>query len=251
MRLYLFLLFFIFSRVSVCQQVDRDIFDSTLGEEKAYAYSVLEGSFEKFLKSNYANRHSLSERIKGFLKDIQKQNINWTFDDSLSYSTLLQIEKSGLRKDILLYESEAYHERFPFEKYIEEYESSEEISNSGEIDENFEEIIEIPLTSEGNEKGVIKDELEFQQLKDKFPKPNRNGLFYYALAKAQTNNDDIIAYVSLITEFEESPSPSLLAFAFLSGFSDDELVGWENKLILIIEIYLKSIIQNDIMKNRE
>lgn len=247
MKLYLILLVFSISQLAIGQQLDREVFESTLGKDKAYAYSVLEVSFEEFLKLNYPNGSSLSERVKSYLKDIKNQNINWTFNDSLSISTLEQLEKSGLRRDILLYNNESYKERFDFENYLNKDTSTVEIETGG-VDEDFEEIKEIPLTDRKEEKTFRKEELKRQKQRSKFPTPNRNGLFYYALVKAQSNNEDVKLYVSLITKYEESPSPSLIAAAFSENFSSNELIEWENRLIMIVEIYLKSLIYNEIMK---
>jgi len=247
MKLFLILLFFSISRWTYCQQVDRDVFESTLGKEKAHAYAMLEDSFEEFLNLNYPNKHSLSEMVKCYLADIKNQNVNWTVNDSLNISTLDQLEKSGLRKDILLYNNESYKERFDFGNYLNKDTSTVEIE-IGEIDEDFEEVEEIPLTDRKVEKQFRKEELERRKIRDKFPKPNRNGLFYYALVKAQSNNEEVKLYASLITKYGEGPSPSLIAGAFLENFSGNELIKWENRLIIIVEIYLKSLIYNEIMK---
>ncbi|MFD2035211.1 hypothetical protein ACFSKL_10435 [Belliella marina] len=249
MKIYLILMILFYSHLAFSQNVDREIFEETLGEAKAHAYSVLEKSFEEFLKSNYQNQNTLPERIKSYLTDIQNQNINWSYDENLSKSTLDQLEKSGLRKDILLYKSESYKERFEFSNYLNENSSNTETIDNSKIDDDFEELIEIPTTSRKEDEQVIKEELERQKFRDKFPQPNKNGRFYYALAKAQTNHEDVKEYVFLVTKHEESPSPSLIASAFLDNFSDSELIAWENRLMMIVEIYMKNLIYNEIIKN--
>jgi hypothetical protein len=46
MKLYIFLLIFTYSQSAFSQNMDRQVFDATLGEEKAQAYSELEKSNE-------------------------------------------------------------------------------------------------------------------------------------------------------------------------------------------------------------
>jgi len=60
MKLYLILLIFSISHWAFGQQVDREFFESTLGKEKAHAYSMLEDSFEEFLKLNMIIRYRAS-----------------------------------------------------------------------------------------------------------------------------------------------------------------------------------------------
>ncbi|MBI0400581.1 hypothetical protein [Cyclobacterium marinum] len=247
MKIYFMLMVFSFSHLAFSQNVDREVFEETLGEKKAYAYSMLEKSFEEFLKTNY-HQTSLPERIKSFLTDIQNQNINWIYDENLSKSMLDQLEKSGLREDILLYKNESYKERFEFIKYLDENISNAETIDNSEIEDGYEELIEIPTTSRKEEIQLRKEELDRQKIRDKLPQPNKNGRFYFALAKAQTNHEDVKAYVLLVTKYEESPSASLIASAFLDNLSNSELIAWENKLIMIVEIYLKSLISNEIIK---
>ncbi|EPR71120.1 hypothetical protein ADICYQ_0587 [Cyclobacterium qasimii M12-11B] len=239
---------FSFSHLAFSQNVDREVFEATLGEKKAYAYSVLEKTFEEFLKLNYHHQTTLSERIKSYLTDIQNQNINWVYDENLSKSTLNLLEKSELRQDILLYKNESYKERFEFTKYLNDNCSNAKTIDNSEIEDDFEELIEIPTTSRLEEPQLRKEELDRQKIRDKFPQPNKNGRFYYALAKAQTNHEDVKTYVLLVTKYEESPSASLIASAFLDNFSNSELIAWENNLIMIVEIYLKSLISNEIIK---
>ncbi|MCC5937539.1 MAG: hypothetical protein JJU34_09665 [Lunatimonas sp.] len=248
MKFYLTILFLSFSQLTIGQQVDRGIFDATLGTEKAHTYSMLEGSFEQFLILNYPNEKSISKKIKSYLMDIQDQNFNWTFDSNLSSITLQQLESSGLRKDIMLYKNETYKEKFPFEYYIKEKKTSTEESEEVEINEDFEDIIEIPLISIKEEKRLRKEGIKRQKIRDKFPQPNKDGLFYYALAKANKENEDILAYVSGITRYENRPSPSLIAYGFIENLTEEEFIEWENKLLVIVEIYLSSLIHNDIMK---
>lgn len=248
MKLYLFLLIFTYSQSAFSQHVDREVFDATLGEEKAQAYTELEKSFEEFLNLNYPHQNSLSRRIHGYLTDVQNQNFNWIYDESLSVVTLTHLENSGLRKDILIYKNETYSERFDFSNYLHENGLNPEIDSFDEIDDDFEEIVEIPLPTRKEDKQLKKEEIKRQKIRDKFPIPNKNGRFYYALAKAQSNNEDIRAYVSLVTKYEERPSPTLIASAFLEFMSDSELIAWENKLIVIVEIYLNSLITNELLK---
>jgi hypothetical protein len=248
MKFYLTILIFSFSQLTIGQKVDREIFDATLGTEKAHTYSMLEGSFEQFLIFNYPNEKSLSKKMKSYLLDIQDQNFNLIFDSNLNSKTLKQLESSGLRKDILLYKNETYNERFPFEDYIKEKKPSKEESEEVETIEDFEDIIEIPSTSRKEEKRLRKEEMEHQKNRDKFPQPNKDGLFYYALAKAKKDNEDILAYVSGITKYEIRPSPSLIASGFIENLTEEEFNEWENKLLVIVEIYLSSLIYNDIMK---
>ncbi|WP_144606463.1 hypothetical protein [Algoriphagus algorifonticola] len=248
MKFYLTILFLSFSQLTSGQQVDREIFDATLGTQKAHTYSMLEGSFEQFLTLNYPNEKSLSKKMKRYLLDIQDQNFNWTFDSNLSSITLQQLESSGLRKDIMLYKNETYKERFPFEDYIKEKKLSTEGSEEVELNEDFEDIIEIPPTSRKEGKRLRKEEIKRQKIRDKFPQPNKHGLFYYALAKSKKDNEDILAYVSGITKYEIRPSPSLIAYGFIENLTEEEFIEWENKLLVIVEIYLSSLIYNDIMK---
>lgn len=248
MKLYIFVLILAYSLSAFSQHVDREVFDATLGEEKDQAYFKLEKSFEEFLNLNYPHQNTLSERIRSYLADVQNQNFNWIYDESLSELTLAKLEKSGLRKDILIYKNETYSERFDFSNYLNENRSNPESESLGEVDDDFDEIVEVPLPSRKEEKQLNKEEIERQKIRDRFPMPNKNGRFYYALAKAQTNNEDVKAYVSLVTEYEERPSPTLIASAFLEFMSDSELIAWENKLIVIVEIYLNSLIANKILR---
>lgn len=248
MKLYIFLLILIYPQSVFSQHVDREVFNATLGDEKAQAYSTLEKSFEEFLNLNYPHQNSLSEKIRSYLADLQNQNFNWIYDESLSDVTLTQLERSGLRRDILIYKNETYSERFDFSNYLNENGSNPETDSFVEIDDDFEEIVEVPLPTRKEDKQLKKEEIERQKIRDKFPLPNKNGRFYYALAKAQTNNEDISAYVSLVTEYEKRPSPTLIASAFLEFMPDNELIAWENKLIVIVEIYLNSLIANEILR---
>lgn len=248
MRFYLIILIFFYSQCAYSQQAEREVFDTVLGKEKAAAYSMLEKSFDDFLQSNYQNENTVSERLNSYLTDIKDQNINWKFGDSLSKSTLVQLEESGLRKDILLYESEHYEERFDFENYLKS-DSSTVLIDIATFDNDFEDIIETPAKSEQEEQQFEKDEKERQKIRDKFPQPNKNGRFYYALAKSQSKDEDIDAYVLLITKYDLRPSQSLIASGFLEHLSDVELANWENMLLVIIEIYLSSLIYNEIMND--
>lgn len=245
MKFYLTILILSFSQLTIGQKVDREIFQATLGTEKAHTYSMLEESFGQFLNLNYPNEKSLSKKMKSYLLDIQDQNFNWTFDSNLSSIILKYLESSGLRKDILLYKNETYKERFPIEDYLNQEKSrKEEI----ELNEDFEDILEIPPTSRKEEKRIRNEEIKLQKILDKFPQPNKDGLFYYALAKSKKDNEDILAYVSGITKHEIRPSPSLIASGFIENLTEEEFNEWENKLLVIVEIYLSSLIYNDIMK---
>jgi hypothetical protein len=248
MKFYLTILILFFSQPTIGQKVEREIFDETLGSKKAQTYSMLEGSFEQFMNLNYPNEKSLSEKMKSYLLDIQDQNFNWTFDSNLSSITLKQLDISGLRKDIMLYKNETYEEKYPFEDYLKETNSSKEESEEFEMNEDFEDIIEVPPTSRKEEKRLRKEALKRLKILDKLPQPNKHGLFYFALAKAQKDNEDIIAYISGITKYEIRPSPSSIAYGFIENLSEEEFIKWENKLLVIVEIYLSSLIYNDIMK---
>lgn len=248
MKFYLAILILFFSQLTFGQKIDRKIFDETLGSKKAQTYSMLEESFEKFLNLNYPNEKSLSKKMKSYLLDIHDQNFNWIFDNNLSSITLQQLESSGLRKDIMLYKNETYEERFPFEDYIEEKKPSTDKSEEIELNEDFEDIIEVPPTSRKEERRLRKEEFKRQKIRDKFPQPNKHGLFYYALAKSKKDNEDILAYLAGITKYGIRPSPSLIAYGFIENLTEEELIKWENKLLVIVEVYLSSLIYNDIMK---
>ncbi len=214
MRASLIIFIFSCSQFVLGQHVDRDVFENTLGKEKAYAYNFLEKSFEDFLLSNYQNKNSLAERIKSYLTDVRNQYLNWTFNDSLSNATPNLLERTGLRKDILLYKSEKYKERFDFENYLKKDSSNVKI----EFVENYDDFEDIETPEpDGKDKKRIKNER--QKIMAKLAQPNKNGRFYYALAKAQTNHQDINAYLS-----------------------DSELLKWENQLIVIVEVYLNSLL---------
>ncbi|EON78032.1 hypothetical protein ADIS_1571 [Lunatimonas lonarensis] len=248
MKFYLAILILFFSQLPFGQKIDREIFDETLGSKKAQTYSMLEESFEKFLNLNYPDEKSLSKKMKRYLLDIHDQNFNWIFDNNLSSITLQQLESSGLRKDIMLYKNETYEERFPFEDYIEEKKPSTDKSEEIELNEYFEDIIEVPPTSRKEERRLRKEEFKRQKIRDKFPQPNKHGLFYYALAKSKKDNEDILAYLAGITKYGIRPSPSLIAYGFIENLTEEEFIKWENKLLVIVEVYLSSLIYNDIMK---
>lgn len=236
-QLYIILIFGFFNCKS--QQTEYKVFLNELGTQKEQAYKYLAKSFEQFLKLNYPKEQSLGEQTRAYLLDVQTavyQGVPTKYRyDSLSSVALLQdLEKSGLRKDLFIYGFEINdYPGYDIEQFLDEEDWP--ISDSIEVDTNFEDIIKVELTDEEILSLKKKDSIMLDNYKFK-PQVNQNGLFLYALAKSMKADASFIGYVELKT-YGMMSSLSNLSDGYLKNYSDKDLEVWYRQLTLIIEIF--------------
>lgn len=231
------LLFFITLFGCSGRQTEQGLFYEELGSKKGRSFKLLIDSYEQFLESNYPDNKSLGERTTEFLNQILKDSLALTFDSINAVRLLAELEKSGLRQDIYLYQTENYDQVYDIDQFLPEQEPSEiELS---EVDDDFEDIFPIDTFELSEEQKLLnqKREEELYEYIRTRPYPNENGLFLYSLSKSLQADTNFIAYCQL-KRMGLDFSPALLASGYLNNLTETDYERWENKIPLAVDIYL-------------
>jgi hypothetical protein len=152
------------------------------------------------------------------------------------------METSGLRRDIYIfeYEKESYPDIYNVEQFLPK-EGDKPLTDSSELNNDFEEILEPTEISSEQKKINEEREKKFEAYLTKRPNFNKTGLFIYAYAKTVRANKDAIAYVELKATGLDL-SPLLIANGFLKNQSDKDRELWHNKIPILIDIYYFDLI---------
>nr|MBI1231995.1 hypothetical protein [Cytophagales bacterium] len=198
---------------------------------------MLIDSYEQFLNSNYPAKKSLGERTTEFLNQILKDSLPVIFDSLNAVSLLAELEKSGLRQDIYLYQMENYNLVYDIDQFLPEQETSE--IELFEVDDDFEAVFPTDTLELSEEQKLLNQKIEkkLEKYSVTRPYPNENGLFLYGLSKSLSANTNLVAYCQLKRE-GLLDSPSLLADGYLNTLTESEFEDWENKIPLAVDIYL-------------
>ncbi len=234
-----------------CQKSPRsDIanFNEFLGKEKATALNEAIKSFDKFLETNFPNQDNQSDKTKEFLKRFINSNSpdsSWIFTTKRNIKLLVQLESSGLRKEIWIYGKENYAEKYNIYDLINPF-KNDSSQGLGELEIIEDEIIPIPRpTTDSTELAGIEKELDEQY--NNLLMTNEKGEFLYGLAKF-ANNDSIVHEYVEVKLVAGDFSPSIVASAFLSHIRD-----FENpfiKRMIFVELYYW-LIEWNIEKNEK
>lgn len=246
-KIFTFIL--LFQLIGCSQTNDKQrIFYGELGEEKEAALESLINSFHEFLKSNYPDKPTLGERTRAYLKEVLEMKRDWSYNQELYLDVLKQMEDSGLRRDIYIYNSELLdYPDYNLKSFIS---NREDLRNDStiEVETDFEDIIEIDL-SEEEIKQIEEREKEQKERWNKTPHYNFNGLFICSMAIALHKDSTFQQYFEL-KDLTLELSPSLLAQGMSTNMNNDQLESWENQLIIISEIYYFDLLWNFEIKNK-
>lgn len=219
------------------KQTEQEIFYMELGPKKASSFKLLMDSYEQFLESNYPDKKSFGERTTEFLNQILKDSLPVTFDSLNAVRLLAELDKSGLRQDIYLYQKENYNQVYDIDQFLPEQEPSE--IDLSEVHDDFEDIFPIDTIelSEEQKQLNLKREKNLDEYIRNRPYPNEKGLFLYGLSKSMRSDTNFIAYCQIKREGLDV-SPTLIANGYLNNLTEADYERWENKIPLAVDIYL-------------
>jgi hypothetical protein len=212
-------------------------FLTEIGPEKAESFKILTTSYIKFLDENFPNKSGLGEKSREFIKKMLNQDVSFSFDSLNSVLVLMELERTGLRKDIFLYDNESYQSTYNVKQLLPERRQNK--VDLDEVDENFEDIFPIDSIELSKEQRQInlKREQELEEARKWRTYPNENGLYNYALAKAFQSDSSFLVYIELR---HNGFSPSLTTK--YAELPEDELALWKNQMPLLVDFYLHGIL---------
>ena len=148
-----------------------------------------------------------------------------------------ELEESGLRKDIYLYQTENYEKEYSIEQFLPSRASS--TIDLGVLDDDFEELATSGTKELTNEQKLLNKKRKEER--DNFiktrPYTNQNGLFLFALSKAMKADSSFTGYCES-KYFGFDFSPTLIAHGYLDSLTEAEYSEWKNKIPLVIDFYL-------------
>ena len=219
------------------KSTEKQQFFIELGTEKAESFKIFTTGYIKFLDENFSNKSGLGEKSREFIKQMLNQDVSFSFDSLNSVRVLMELERTGLRKDIFLYDNESYQLTYNVKQFISERRQNK--IDLGEVDENFEDIFPIDSIELSKEQRQInlRREQELEEARKWRTYPNENGLYNYALAKAFQSDTSFLVYIETR---QQGLSPSLTnQYAELP---EDELELWKNQIPLLVDFYLHGIL---------
>lgn len=217
---------------------DIQAFNEFIGEEKAKALNASVVSFEQFLLKNFPHLDSHKARSKEFLQTLYT-DFSWTFDTESNKEIIELFEKTGLRKEIWIYNHEDYNPNYNIDGL---FPSSEPDSNHNltTVELNLDSIDEeiIPLRANMDSLAVATRQKELEEIRKNTPYLNLYGEFFYGLAK-HTPKDTLIQSYILNQLREGVISPAIIASSFLTKAvdHDDPFI----KRILVVQYYFDLI----------
>lgn len=219
------------------KQTEQEIFYKELGPKKAKSFKLLMESYEHFLTLNFPQKTSVGARTSELLNQILKDSLNLTFDSLNAVRLLAEIEYSGLRQDIYLYQTEDYKSVYDMGQYLPEPEPG--TIDLSEIEDDFEDIFPIDTIKLSEKQKLLnqKKEEELQEYIRTRPYPNENGLFLYSLSKSLNADKNVIAYCQLKRQGLDV-SPAILADGYLNNLTEQDYESWQNMIPLAVDIYL-------------
>lgn len=97
-----------------CQQTDKNLdkFYAFLGDEQSIVLQETVVYFNQFLDDNFKNEKNKEDKVYQFLKYLSdhelRPNEDWIYDKAKCKLIIEEFEKTGLRKEIRVYEYELY-----------------------------------------------------------------------------------------------------------------------------------------------
>lgn len=206
-------------------------FNKFLGDEKAASLNEAVKSFNEFLKLNYNDLLDDNQRTRKFLEDLS-QNYSpidsWIFKTEMNIQTLENLEKSGMRLEIMKYGYEEYESKY----FIDNIDIENPQDSIYELEYLILEIEEdLTHTSINASRRLI----EMGNKTDSLLWYNKLGQYHVGLTKFGTNSKFVKEYVQAHQEIGNLGVVNVLK-ALL-----EENVDYQNpfiKRIIVAELYL-------------
>lgn len=212
-----------------------------LGKEKAKAFENLHLAFDVFLKENYGHDSDI-KNLREFLMEVSdyNQSRSWGFTNTFLMTVFDEVRVSGLRKELYLIGDETYlADRHYFSLTNSRWDTLQiESIDSGKMETDFEDIIEIPqyeLSKEEMDR-IKKREKELEEIRKTYLTPNLEGDFLFSLALVQDSDEMVKEYLVAIIESAGGIHPVSIA-GRLSSFEDNMLISFAIKSIIIVELF--------------
>jgi hypothetical protein len=218
-------------------RIELEQFNEFIGESRAVVLQEAVDSFDRFLIVNYPELENQSLRTKAFLEEFVNPNSKtkkWTFDESEIMQLKEAFEKSGLRKEILLFGYENYESNKDFSKVLppDSSRDTKEIKDLGELELDLieEEIIPIRNVDRKEEARIEQEERVENSLR-----PNYKGDYVYALLKSSPKDSFVYEYSQAFILTGNKISLGVLANGFL--YSDPDYDHPLVKRLLVTDFY--------------
>ncbi|MEM8940317.1 MAG: hypothetical protein AAGC64_13335 [Bacteroidota bacterium] len=235
-RIHFFLTLLNLANLSFGQQE----FLNELGPEKTESFEELVNSYERFLQLNYPTIEGKGERTRAFMQQLIDNKEPFKFDSLDAIQIISELDRTGLRKDIFLYEGETYEPTYEIERFFPEIEVKPDTS---EIDDDFNDenidyskidtsswetflakyLAQLPPEERRREEEREKKRIERKKWSSN---PNPNSLYHYALLKSDTS---FIAYCWLRYD-GLTPAISQTLLDLLA----DELEHWKTQMVFVL-----------------
>lgn len=223
-------------------------FLNELGTEKAESFNKLVNSYERFLQLNYPAIEGKGEQTRAFMLQLIQEDMPLKYDSLDAIGIITELEQSGLRKDIFLFEGEVYKLTYDIEQFFPETEI--EIDTS-EIDDDFGDprfdyskidtsswevfharyLAQLPPDERKREEEREKKRIERRKWS---PNPNPRSLYHYSLLRSDTL---FVAYCLLRYD---GLTPAITQT--LLDFPTDDLENWQPQIVFVVDYYFGSIL---------
>ncbi|MEQ8471650.1 MAG: hypothetical protein RIC35_10705 [Marinoscillum sp.] len=213
-------------------------FLNELGTDKAESFNKLVNSYERFLQLNYPTIEGKGEQTRAFMLQLIQVNRTWKYDSLDAIDIIKDLEQSGFRKDIFLYEGEDYEPTYDVAQFFPETEVQ---IDTFEIDDDFgidglDEYLQLVTVEPTEEQRKIKEERDLKREENRIRpfENNPNGFYHYALLKSDTS----LSVYCRIRYYRITPAITQT----LLGFPTNKLEDWRVQLPLVVDYYFGNIL---------
>lgn len=216
-------------------------FNAFIGPQDSAMLSVLNHSFDTILQSEYPDISDFEDRIRIFLKNFVKDDFPPRFySDTASFKKLKnQLESSGFRKDIYVYDEENYEQNFDLNEFIPERDEPEP-TEVGQLNIGF---IEAEITAERELQGYEVEEYDQDSMYLFKNRPelefymNPYGKFWYGLGKYSCS--DVIVGVIESVKSQNHISIGVVAIAMVETDLNNPFI----RQAVIAQFYIWAILR--------
>jgi hypothetical protein len=223
-----------------------------LGKQESKALDNLVKSYEIFLSKNMIG-DTEGEKTHNFLNYfVFEENINtlpnWIYETKKNREIIHQMDISGIRQEIYLYNNENYKLKFDIKEFIP-IEKDTFVSSITEEDwkKLLEEETEINFPDSISKK-IIEERIEVERIENEIafashPYFNIEGKFLYGLAKHNAGDSLVFNYAKSKYKVDDIANIVIASF-LLENSTNKEFEKKMRKYIIVADLYMPLVIQN-------
>jgi hypothetical protein len=226
-------------------------FRKFLGKQESKAFDNLVKSYEIFLSKNMIG-DTEGEKTYNFLNYfISEENINtkpnWIYETKKNREIIHQMDISGIRQEIYLYQNEKYKLKFDIKEFIPIEKDTFGIITEEDWKKLIEEEIEIDLLDSISKK-LIEERIEINRIENEkafasHPYFNIEGKFLYGLAKHNAGDSIVFNYAK--SKYKVGDIANIVIASFLlENNTKKEFEKKMRKYIIVADLYMPLVIQN-------